>query len=107
MSKALYDLGVLDHASWNAGISGGSWYVTAHYLASLQRTTGGLADPAAVIAAIKDRVMYSIFGDYFLGNEVRPSCVCVMHVYVCLSLFGSARARAWFYDWVVLMFSTH
>lgn len=91
MSKALYDLGVLDHASWNAGISGGSWYVTAHYLASLQRTTGGLADPAAVIAAIKDRVMYSIFGDYFLGNEVRPSCVC--YVCVCVSLSFWKRTR--------------
>lgn len=70
MSKALYDAGFLDHATWNAGISGGSWYVTAHYLASLQQTNG-LADPAAVINSIKDKVMYSMYGDYFEGNEVR------------------------------------
>jgi hypothetical protein len=61
-------MGVLDHASWNAGISGGSWYVTAHYLASLQRTDA-LADPAAVLDAIKGQVQYSIYGDYFQGNQ--------------------------------------
>jgi hypothetical protein len=70
-------MGLLDHASWNAGISGGSWYVSAHTLASLQRTDH-LADPAAVLASIKERIQHSMFGDYFEANEV---CTCV---YVCL-----------------------
>lgn len=61
-------MGVLDHASWNAGISGGSWYVTAHYLASFQKTDA-LADPAAVMDAIKGQVQYSMYGDYFQGNQ--------------------------------------
>ena len=70
MAKSLYDQGIFDHASWTAGISGGSWYVTAHTLASLEMTDG-VRDPYAVMQDIKDRVMFSIFGDYFQGNEVR------------------------------------
>lgn len=72
VSKALFDLGLLDHASWNAGISGGSWYVSSHYLNSRQRSDR-IADPADVISAIQDRLLYSIYGDTFQGNEVRPS----------------------------------
>lgn len=40
MTKALTDLGIMDHVSWNAGASGGAWYVLAHTLASLDSTTG-------------------------------------------------------------------
>lgn len=40
VTQALTDLGVFDHASWNAGASGGGWYVLAHTLQSLSSSTG-------------------------------------------------------------------
>lgn len=38
--QGLTDIGVFEHVSWNAGASGGGWYVLAHTLASLSNTQG-------------------------------------------------------------------
>lgn len=38
--QGLTDIGIFEHASWNAGASGGGWYVLAHTLASLNNMQG-------------------------------------------------------------------
>jgi hypothetical protein len=50
--QALTDLGVFDHASWNAGVSGGAWYALAHALASMDSSTG-MKNASAVFNDLK------------------------------------------------------
>ena len=68
VNKALFDLGVLDHASWMTGLSGGAWFVTALYSAMLQQTS--VIDPETVFNDIRGRIQNTLWGDDFEANAV-------------------------------------
>lgn len=68
VTEALHKLGIFDQASWNSGLSGSAWYITAHYAAMLDKTE--TVSPRAVFEDIKSRANNSIWDDVFEANEV-------------------------------------
>ena len=98
--QGLTDIGVFEHASWNAGASGGGWYVLAHTLASLSNTQGMNSAESVFqdirvrtsrerrvsvsiltnvltfayhlsVPFVQQRITSSIYGDFFEANEAR------------------------------------
>jgi len=83
VAGALFDLGVLVHAAYVSGLSGGGWYVMAQYLAMLEKTS--VIDPATVLNDIKEQLYLSMFGDDFDANSIFTDVLglsCITHPYV-------------------------
>lgn len=68
VAGGLFGLGVFDHLAYVSGLSGGGWYVMAHFIAMLEQAT--VIDPAAVLDDIKEQLYLSVIGDDFDANSI-------------------------------------